>query len=70
MDDLGINFKARNHGKLPFVELGMGYDKGMFMKHKITKKKYIKVNYPRAVFSAVPDSPHTVLDAHEKLKEG
>jgi hypothetical protein len=52
------------------VEFGMGYDKGMFMEYKITKKKYIKVNYPGAVFFAVPDSSHTVLDAHEKLKEG
>jgi hypothetical protein len=65
MDYLWINFKAGNNGKLPFVEFFMGYDKGMFMKDKITKKKYIEVDDTGAILSPISYSSYTVLDAHK-----
>jgi hypothetical protein len=70
MDYLWINFKAGNNGKFAIVKLCVGYDKGMFIEDKVTKKEYIKVDDPGAVFSAISYPSHTVLDAHEKLKEG
>jgi hypothetical protein len=69
VDYLRINFKAGNNGKFAIVKFGVGYDEGMFVEDKIAKKKYIKVDHSGAVFSAIPDPSHTVLHAHEKLKE-